>query len=40
MKDQMDVSYSALNELIAKPVVLIIITLVIAVILALLDGVK
>lgn len=39
MKDQMDVSYSALNEFIAKPVVLIII-LVIAVILALLGGVQ
>lgn len=40
MKDQMDVSYSALNEFIAKPVVLIIIALVMAVILALLGGVQ
>lgn len=40
MKDQMNVSYSRLNEFIAKPVVLAIIVLVIAVILMLLGGVK
>jgi|GEM_PF-4395176 len=40
MKDQMNVRYSALNEFIAKPVVLIFIMLMLLASLVLLGGVK